>query len=304
MLIDHINLNHIRIFQCVFRTGSMTAAAKELHLTQSGVSQHMKTLEDMLGLKLFDRIQQRIVPTAAAADLFKRCTAGLMEIEDGLAIAKGDNHELTGSVAVGMPIEFGNNVVVPLLAALSREHPGLRFKLTLEFASALNAMLLKGDIDFAFVDEYRMDRRIRTEEVYDEVLELCATDSYLKKAGSPKNHRKYFETLQYVEYQDDQPLLRMWFQHHLGTKAIDLNVRFTVMDTQAIARLILQNAGVGIMPGHLVNKLTREGHRIHCFRGCGKPLKNAVSIAYLAERTHSPSVSRVLEQVRKALTTN
>jgi DNA-binding transcriptional LysR family regulator len=42
MIIDHINLNHLRIFQSVYKTQSMTTAAGELHLTQSGVSQHIK----------------------------------------------------------------------------------------------------------------------------------------------------------------------------------------------------------------------------------------------------------------------
>jgi len=64
LLIDQLNLNHLRVFECVYRTGSMTAAAKELHLTQSGVSQHIKSLEDVLNFKLFDRIQQRLVPTS------------------------------------------------------------------------------------------------------------------------------------------------------------------------------------------------------------------------------------------------
>ena len=303
MLIDHINLNHIRIFECVYRSGSMTAAAKELHLTQSGVSQHMKSLEDMLSVKLFDRIQQRIVPTAAASDLFKKCAAGLLEIESGLSTAKGTEHELTGSVSVGMPVEFGNNVVLPLLAQLTREHAGLRFKLRLEFASSLNDQLLRGDLDFAFVDQFQMDRRIRTEAVYDEILELCASDAYLKKRGPFRHQRKFFEGLEYVEYQEDEPLLRSWFHHHLGSRGIDLNVRFLVMDTQAVARLILQNAGAGILPGHLVSQLQRQGHKIRTLKGAKKPLKNSISIAYLSERTHSPVVRKVLDEVRKALTT-
>ena len=47
MIINNLNLNHLLVFECVFRNGSMTAASKELHLTQSGVSQHMKSLEDV-----------------------------------------------------------------------------------------------------------------------------------------------------------------------------------------------------------------------------------------------------------------
>ncbi|MCC6137911.1 MAG: LysR family transcriptional regulator, partial [Bdellovibrionaceae bacterium] len=59
MLLDQINMNYLRIFEAVYRTRSMTQAANELHLTQSGISQHIKSLEDTLDLQLFDRIKQK-----------------------------------------------------------------------------------------------------------------------------------------------------------------------------------------------------------------------------------------------------
>ena len=44
-LLDTLNLNYLRIFMAVYRTGSMTQAARELHLTQSGISQQIKSLD-------------------------------------------------------------------------------------------------------------------------------------------------------------------------------------------------------------------------------------------------------------------
>lgn len=302
MYIDHVNLNHLRIFEAVYRCKSMTLAAQELHLTQSGVSQHVKSLEDMLGVRLFDRIQQRLVPTSSGTLLFQRCSTGLHHIEQALWAVKGEENQLSGTVSIGMPIEFGNNVIMPLLSEICRKYPRIRFQVRMDFASAMNSMLLAGELDFAFVDDFGMDRRIKTEKVYDEVLELCATEDFLKKRSSPKNTRKYFESLEYVEYQDDEPLLRMWFHHHLGTRHIDLNVRTTVMDVQAIARLILHGAGAGILPSHLVTKLSSDMRgKLHTFKGCGKPLKNAISVAYLADRTHAPTTLAVLESLKKSL---
>lgn len=298
LYIDHVNLNHLRVFEVVFRCKSMTLAAQELHLTQSGVSQHVKSLEEMLGVRLFDRIQQKLVPTSAGTLLFQRCSTGLNQLEQALWAVKGEEHQLSGTVSIGMPIEFGNNVVVPLLSEITRKYPRIRFQIRMDFASAMNSMLLGGELDFAFVDDFGMDRRIRTEKVYDEVLELCATEEFLKKKGAPKNTRRYFESLEYVEYQDDEPLLRMWFHHHLGTRHIDLNVRATVMDVQAIARLILHGAGAGILPSHHVAKLKSK---LYCFKGCGKPLKNAISVAYLADRTHAPTTLAVLDSLKKSL---
>ncbi len=296
LFLNKINLNHLRIFEVVYRAKSMTLAAEELHLTQSGVSQHMKALEDALEVRLFDRIKQRLVPTAAAATLFQKCANSFNEIEHALVAISGKETELSGTVMLGMPIEFGNNLILPLLARFAERHPLVRYELRLGFASEMNDLLIRGEADFAFVDSFAMDRRITTEPVYDEVLDLCIHPELLKKKGGEpsKDPKRFFEKLDYAEYQKGAPVLRMWFAHHLGTRQIEINTMTTVMDVQAIARLVQLKASAGILPDYLVSKLIQDGHLIHIFRGSGKPLKNEISVAHLKERTHTPAAKELL----------
>lgn len=303
MIIDKVNLNHLRIFECVFRTKSMTAAAKELHLTQSGVSQHMKTLEDVIGVRLFDRVKQRLMPTAQATALFKQASDSLYKIEETLSEIRDGKEHVTGTVAIGMPIEFGNSIVMPQLAKLCRQHPELRLSLRVGAPSEMNEGILRGDLDFAFVDAFGLDKRIATENVYDEVLHLCCHPDYLKGKGGahPKESKKYFESLDYVDYQPGEPVLRMWFENQLGARNLSLNTKVTVMDVQGIARLILSGMAVGVLPGHLVAALEKDGKKLHKFKGSGKPVKNGISIAFLQERTLSPAASTVLKALMQAM---
>ncbi len=299
MNIDNINLNHLRIFESVFRTKSMTTAARELHLTQPGVSQHMKALEDGLGIRLFDRVKQRLVPTAAAAELSEACTHGLAGIEKAITALKGSDHQLSGNVGIGMPIEFGNNILLPLLADFCKKHPAVRVALRYGFATEMNEAVLSGELDFAFVDEFSLDKRIYVDKVYDESLYLCASRELLKNRGVARNTREYFETLEYVDYQAGEPLLRMWFKHHLKARELRLNVRATVMDVQGVARLILSGLAAGVLPGHLVEKLDSAGSRMHTYKGCGKPLKNSISVCYLEERSFSAAARALLGELVK-----
>ena len=303
MIIDNINLNHLRIFECVYRTRSMTKAAKELHLTQSGVSQHMKSLEDVLELKLFDRVKQRLIPTSASSALFKRCAEALYSIEHTLTDIREGQEHVTGTVAIGMPHEFGNNMIMPLLAKFCKKHPFVKFALKYGFPNEMNDGILKGDLDFAFVDGFGLDKRIATQKVYDEILHLCATPDFVKAKGAVRENRGYFESLEYVDYQQGEPVLRMWFDHHLDSGKINLNVRSTLMDVQGIARLITNHLAAGILPGHLVTSFEKDGRKLHKFKGCGKPLKNSISVAFLKERTSSPAVSTVLAWLLEQLKT-
>ncbi|MEC8625059.1 MAG: LysR family transcriptional regulator, partial [Bdellovibrionota bacterium] len=104
MLIDKINLNLLRIFEKVYETKSMTRASQELFMTQSGVSQNIKHLEEILELKLFDRVKQRLLPTEKASILYENCKKNLRGIEQTLLRVTEKEEELMGSVSIGLPI--------------------------------------------------------------------------------------------------------------------------------------------------------------------------------------------------------
>lgn len=279
----------------------MTSAARELHLTQSGVSQHIKNLEDSVNAALFDRVKQKLVPTAAGKILYEKGTKSLSDLERTIFLLRGKGQSLTGTVNIGMPTEFGLNIIIPLLSQYSLKHPELDFNLRFGLADEMNELILRGEIDFAFVDSFAFERRITTEHVYDEELELCIHKELLEKHSPPIHQRKYYEKLPYVAYEKGEPVLRMWFQHHSSRHDVHLNVRACAMDVQAVAKFICLKVGVGILPSYHRKKLQKDGMALHVFQGKGKPLSNTISVAYLRERTQSTATEVVLDWLRKAL---
>lgn len=299
MFIDQLNLNQVRIFECVYRTKSMTAAARELQLTQSGVSQHIRAFEDILSVKLFDRINQRVVPTTSAAILYENCRKSLSGLEEAFSELQAEKNQLTGRVHIGLPTEFGYNVVIPLVAKIAEKHPGIRFHFRLGYGSEMNTLLLNGEIDFAFIDEFTMDKKIKITPVYDETLELCASPELTKKTGV--QDRIFFESLRYVDFSKDEQILRRWFKHHFNDENWRLATRSTIEDSQGVARLVISGVGAGILPGHLVRKLEKDGVKLQIFRGKGGPLKNTISLAQLKDRSHSRSVDTVFDFLSKEI---
>jgi DNA-binding transcriptional LysR family regulator len=300
MLIDRINLNQLRVFESVYRTKSMTRAAKELHLTQSGVSQHIKALEEVLELKLFDRIKQKLVATPAARELYQHTSKSFEYIETTLNRLKNTDKDLAGLVSIGVPIEFGNNVIIPMLAEFQKKNPKVRFKIRQGFAFEMNHLLMSGDLDFAFVDSFSLDKGIKTEAVYDEVLELCIA----KKAQLPQKPQadySFFEKLSYVDYQEDQSVLSLWMRHHFDVRNPELDVRVYITDAQAVSKLILNQVGAGILPGHLAQKLLNRGEELLILKGGSSPLLNTISIAHLEDKTLTLAGKSVLNHLRSQL---
>ena len=303
MSFDQINLNNLKVFESVYRSRCMTTASKELHLTQSGVSQHIKSLEEALGVLLFDRVNREIMPTGAGDRLYRTTKPAFEGIEEALIDISPTRveKEVKGRVNVGMPIEFGNNIIIPKLAQLNREFPNVNFGLRMGFASEMNQMLLEGTLDFAFIDAYLMDRKMKVEKVSEEVLDLCASQAYMEKCGVPKNSKSFFESLDYVAYEGGEPVLRSWFIHHIRRKNLRLNVRAHVMDVQGVAKFVTNDIGAGVIPNYLVQKLLSEGHKLHVFKGSGCPLKNPLSLAYLKNRSRSLAIEHVLSFLKSSL---
>ena len=63
--------------------------------------------------------------------------------------------------------------------------------------------------------------------------------------------------------------------------------------------MISAGIGVGILPTHVLSKFKDMGHQLHVYKGSGKPLQNAISVAYLDSRTQSPAVEQTLEYLIK-----
>lgn len=301
MLINNINLNHIRIFECVYRTCSMTKAAEELYMTQSGVSQHIRILEEMLDVPLFDRIKQRIIPTSAGRQLFEKCSQGLYQIEQALVEIKGDEQSLAGKIRLGIPIEFGNNIILPLLVDFAKKHPRISYHLEYGLSSTMNHLLLKGDLDFAIVDNFPMDRVIEVENLYEELLLLCCSENYLKGKKGSQDSKRYFESLDYVDFETSGPLTNAWFQHHFNAPNWSLHIRASLVDVQGMARMITKGLGVGILPDHQVEKLKKQNDNLHIFEGCGNPLVNKIGLATIRGKIRPPAVSALIDYLTHSL---
>ncbi|WP_026971625.1 LysR family transcriptional regulator [Aliagarivorans marinus] len=80
----HFDLNLLRVFDAVYRTGSFTMAAEELDLTQSSVSNAINRLKSELGVSLFVRAGRGIQPTLSAEQLFSQIDRPLIDIEQAI----------------------------------------------------------------------------------------------------------------------------------------------------------------------------------------------------------------------------
>ena len=122
-------LGAMETFVRVMETGSFSAAAKHLNVSQSAVSKSIAQLEERLGVRLLMRSTHGLRPTEAGQTYYVRARRTIEEAEEAELAARDAGARLTGRLRVSASATVAGLYLVPRLATLLAEHP----KLTIEF---------------------------------------------------------------------------------------------------------------------------------------------------------------------------
>ncbi|MDG4650361.1 LysR family transcriptional regulator [Roseibacterium sp. SDUM158017] len=171
-----------RSFLSVAETGSLSAAARALGLTQPTVGRHIDTLEGAVGQTLFLRTPQGLGLTEAAAALVPEARA-MQLTADSLARRAASAPEAgTGTVRIAASHVVGAEVLPTALAPLLATHPGLAVELALSNDSA---DLLRREADLAIRMARPAQGSLVARRLGDVPLGLFAHRVYLDRAGRP-----------------------------------------------------------------------------------------------------------------------
>jgi len=159
-----LKLRDLRILLTVAETGTMGRAAHHLAVSQPVVSKAISDLEHAVGVKLFDRSQRGVVPTAYGRTLIKRGIAIFDEMQQGLKDIETLSDPASGEVSVGATASAADAIVAPVIDRLSRQYPRMRFRVLVADAAPLFGALESRLIEVAISrpprppgDQYQME---------------------------------------------------------------------------------------------------------------------------------------------------
>ncbi len=127
--LSSINLNRIVVFVAVVEAGSLTAAAQRLGLAKTMVSKHIQRLETELGASLLVRTTRKLSLTEAGEAFYEAGRRLVRDAETAVHAVGRDSTELRGTLRVATPVDYGMNVIAPLVVRMRRHHPALKIEL-------------------------------------------------------------------------------------------------------------------------------------------------------------------------------
>ena len=141
----------IRLFVAAFEERSFTAAARRENATQSGVSQHIRKLEERYGVRLFARSPGEVQPTPAGEAFYRHCIEVLRAHAAANEAMRGFGGSLEGEVLIGLMPSMTRCVLAPTLARFLDRHPNVSVRIVEAYSFVLTERVRAGELAFAVV---------------------------------------------------------------------------------------------------------------------------------------------------------
>lgn len=167
-----MEFRQIQYFIALYEDGSVTRAARRLHIVQSALSMQMGKLEAEVGQRLFVRTPQGMQPTPEGRrlySLFLPVVTGYQRAREQLVEATG---ELSGEVRFGMIATIAQGVLVDAILEFSPAHPKVELSMTDGFSGDLIDAVALGQLDAAVINKPRRALTLKSETIADEDLLL------------------------------------------------------------------------------------------------------------------------------------
>ncbi|MFF4272481.1 LysR family transcriptional regulator [Streptomyces sp. NPDC001536] len=243
-----LDLNLLRTFLTVYRTGSFTAAARLLGLSQPTVTTQIRALERQLGRELFERLARGVAPAPYADELAARIVDPL----DSLATVTGADDAPAEPVHLAGPAEFLTVSVLPGVAPLVES--GVRLRVTPGLTEPLLEDLRAGRHDLVIATFRPRGRTLTSVPLNDEEFVLVATPDRAERIGAPARNATEgpaaLHGVPLVAYAEDLPIVRRYWRHVFG-KRLARDPAVTMPDLNAVKAAVMGGAGFSVLPRYL-----------------------------------------------------
>ena len=151
-----LQLDWLRAFVAAVDEGSLTAAGRRVHRSQSALSMQIAKLEQAVGRPVLLRTPRRLDLTAAGRELLGHARR-LIEQHDE-AVQALQREAIRGRLSVGVPEDYAAAYLTPVLRDFARRHAGVELSLVCQQSTVLIPRVLRGEVDIAVVTRDRAGR--------------------------------------------------------------------------------------------------------------------------------------------------
>lgn len=252
---NEISIKDLKIYIEVFKSRSVTVASKVLGIPQPSVSRTVSDIEEHYNVRLFERIQKKIIPTPEG-EKFYQFALHLIENYNRMekSLISSERHEV---IRIGASIKLGNELMPKLVSEFNKMNPGVRCYVRITNQVTMEKKLLANELDLAFCENILdSDQFVSSKFGEDKLIVVL-----------PKGHELLKKESIVLEDILDYPLLvreegsgsRELLKNVLRAHGLVAKPAWESISTDAILKAVHKNIGISVLPASLVSKHIQKG---------------------------------------------
>ena len=279
----------------IVETGSFTKAAAELSLSQPAVSQHIRQLEENLGVKIFEHAHNRIRLTAEG-EIVVKYARRMAALSNNLRQTLKNEKEQIRSLTIGITHTAESSTIIEALAEYISSFEDLNMKILTFTTNDLYASLKNYELDFAFVEG----------KTQDPSLGYMMLDTDCLVLAVPPNHRLADQSMVTISQLKAEKLIlrlpnsntRNLFAAALESHGLSLNEFNVSMEIDSIAtikELIRHGFGVSVLAKSACMNEVKKG-KLSVLTIENLSLMREINIVYLKDFEHPELLHGIVKQ--------
>ena len=292
-----MEIRQLRAFVAIAESGTFTAGALRVHVTQAAISMQIRQLENEIGAKVFVRAPRHVILTEAGEQLLRRARHILREHDAAL----DEIAELAGAERGRLRIGSASAMVLTdqlpgILKDLRKQHPAAEIAVTSGTSEVLVDQILAGEVDVAFVSLPVDVRGIKTERLSEDQLVAIASPRH--KLAKQRTISAYTLAGERLILGERGGNTRRLIDQFFAQAGVTLRVAMELSRQQAIKRMVEEDMGVGIVPLQSVKEEVEKGRLIRWWIE-GAQINWELGIAQLSNGYDSPIMQKFVALARK-----
>jgi len=285
-----VEIRQLRAFVAIAESGTFTAGALRVHVTQAAISMQIRQLETEIGAKVFVRAPRHVILTEAGEQLLRRARHILREHDAAL----DEIAELAGAERGRLRIGSASAMVLTeqlpaILKELRKQHPAAEIAVTSGTSEVLVDQILAGEVDVAFVSLPVDVRGIKTERLSEDQLVAIASPQH--KLAKQRTISAYTLAGERLILGERGGNTRRLIDQFFAQAGVTLRVAMELSRQQAIRRMVEEDMGVGIVPLQSVKEEVEKGKLIRWWIE-GAQINWELGIAQLSNGYDSPIMQK------------
>lgn len=288
-----MDFHQLKIFYSTVHTGGFTRASRDLHLSQSTISQHIKQLETQLGCQLFMRVGKRVLLTEAGQLLRDHCERIFQDVKNAEMAIRELNGLQRGKVRLGTGATTLIYQLPPVLETYQARYPNIELVIVSDTTDGIIRDVQAQRLDLGLVMQPVAENDLQLTPLCEEEL-LVALPSRHPLAQKRHLSVNDLRALRFILY-EKKTVMRSLIDNFFSSLGVTPQLAMVMENIEAIKSLVGTGLGASVLPEHAVGNDALD-KKVRLLRVEGQRLYRQLALATL-KSSFIPNAVRALHEL-------